>query len=241
MAGAAECGEFFTVRPCSWATSGPASSSSRLFASLGVTCAGKPFRTCSVRGWAWRSSIEVVFSRSGPGTTEHRRCRCQEALREAGFLHMHRPHLGPPDYVRPEPRQARNETCWALLRIPGGFGSRTGMKITQVTETLLCKFPLEFDLPLRSGPKGQPINPLNPRTGAVGDCMFCMKALTVNLLGFHGMVVYMAGPYEQCASAITKRGTSPSYLLPHMGGDKSRGPCAILIQLCLALGKVQHG
>ena len=132
LAGAAECRDFITVRPCSWSTSRPAWSPSRLFASSGVNCAGKPSETSSLRKWAWGRCMKRLFRRSGPGAMEHRRCRDQQALREAGFLHMHRPHLGPADYVCPEPQQPRNEICWALHRIADESGSRTGRKMTKL-------------------------------------------------------------------------------------------------------------
>ena len=130
LAGAADCSEFITVRPCSWATNSPTSSSSRLFASLGANCARKPSETCSMRRWPWSCRIKRVFRRSGPGAMQYSVCRCQEALREADFLQTYRRHLGPPDYVRAAPQQARNETCWALPRIAGGLGSRIGRKMT---------------------------------------------------------------------------------------------------------------
>ena len=58
------------------------------------------------------------------GAMEHRRCRGQEALREAGILQRHRRHLGPPEFVRSDPEQARNRICWGPLPIAGGLGSR---------------------------------------------------------------------------------------------------------------------
>ena len=97
LAGAAECRDFITVRPCSWSTSRPAWSPSRLFASSGANCAGKPSETSSLRKWAWGRCMKRLFRRSGPGATEHRRCRGQQALREAGFLHMHRRTWGHPN------------------------------------------------------------------------------------------------------------------------------------------------
>ena len=96
----------------------------------------------------WETSQNVRFEemglgvakrnrwRSGPGAMEHRRCRDQQALREAGFLHMHRPHLGPADYVCPEPQQPRNEICWALHRIADESGSRTGGKMTKLPKPI---------------------------------------------------------------------------------------------------------
>ena len=134
LAGAAECRDFITVRPCSWSTSRPAWSPSRLFASSGANCAGRPSETSSLRKWAWGRCMKRLFRRSGPGATEPRRCRGQQALREAGFLHMHRPHLGPPEYEPPEPQQACRDICWALQRFAGGLGSRTGRKMTVVAK-----------------------------------------------------------------------------------------------------------
>ena len=87
--------------------------------------------------------------------TEHRCCRSQEALRQAGFLQRHRRHLGPLEYVRPEPQQARNDICWPLQQIGDGFGRRTGRKMTVVAKPICPNS--RSNLPLRSGPKGQPI------------------------------------------------------------------------------------
>ena len=99
-----------------------------------------------IRGeMCWETSQNVRFEekglglvhqrkirRSGPGSMEHRRCRGQEALREAGILQRHRRHLGPPEFVRSDPEQARNRICWGPLPIAGGLGSRIGRKMTKL-------------------------------------------------------------------------------------------------------------
>ena len=79
-------------------------------------------------GWCTKRNIR----RSAPGAMEHRRCRGQEALREAGILQRHRRHLGPPGFVRSDPEQARNRICWGSLPIAGCLGSRIGRKMTKL-------------------------------------------------------------------------------------------------------------
>ena len=99
-----------------------------------------------IRGdMCWETSQNVRFEEMGLGLVhqtkyqafwtwrhEHRRCRGQEALREAGILQRHRRHLGPPEFVRSDPEQARNRICWGPLPIAGGLGSRIGRKMTKL-------------------------------------------------------------------------------------------------------------